>query len=78
MFVCTISIPVQRMMRPVGRSTYTSLARVRAALTGMACLFGYRLHTTDEAYLQRHEGRIVGAVSKARVVTERVNQPPRS
>jgi glycosyltransferase involved in cell wall biosynthesis len=75
--VRTVSIPVERKMRPVGRSTYTSLARVRAAFAGMACLFGYRLRTTNEAFLQLHGGRLVGAVTKARVVTERANQPAR-
>lgn len=75
--VRTVSIPVKRMMRIHGRSGYTGLARVRAALTGMACVLGYRLRTTDEAYLQRQGAPIVGAVSRARVLTGPVTQPAR-
>jgi glycosyltransferase involved in cell wall biosynthesis len=53
------------------------LGRLRAALRGMACVLGYRLRTTNEAYLQRRESLIVGAVTKARVVAEQAKQPAR-
>jgi polyisoprenyl-phosphate glycosyltransferase len=76
--VRTTSVPVRRMMRPVGRSGYTSLARVRAALSGLACVFGYRLGTSKEPYLQSRAGQIVGAVTTARVVSEGVRHAAQS
>jgi len=64
------SVPVQRMIRAEGRSSYTGLARLRVALTGVACVLGYRLRTSDEPYLQRRGKEIVRAVSRARALSE--------
>lgn len=50
------SVPVQCLTRKEGQSSYTSLARLRAALTGIACVIGYRLGTTSEPYLRPREG----------------------
>jgi glycosyltransferase involved in cell wall biosynthesis len=54
--------PVERRMRVHGRSAYTSLARVRAALAGLACVFGHRLGVVREPYLKQRGSFIVAEV----------------
>lgn len=68
--VTSISVPLKRMMRPHGRSTYTSLARVRAGLEGMACVFNHRLRRTDKPYLQARGRDLIRAITRARVTGE--------
>lgn len=66
---CAI-VPVKRMERPIGRSSYTSLARVRAAITGIRCVIAYRLGLDQQPYLKRHGDGVVQSLARARVVEE--------
>ena len=47
----TISIPVARVRRPVGRSSYTALTRVYTALRAFACVFEYKFRPPTHPYL---------------------------
>ncbi len=62
--VAGTSIPVQRRMRVHGRSGYTSLARVKAALAGFGCVILHRFRIVREPYLKKH-GNLVAAGVKS-------------
>ena len=62
------TVPVKRLMRMHGRSGYTSLARIRAALDGFACVFSYRLGIGREPYLKARGNPIVADVRSARIL----------
>ena len=49
----TISLPVERARRPVGRSSYTALTRVQTALRAFACVFEYTFRPAAHPYLDR-------------------------
>ncbi len=68
--VPSISVPLKRMMRAEGRSTYTSLARVHAAIEGMTCWLNYRLQRHQTPYLQEHSKDLVRTLTRARVIGE--------
>jgi len=68
--VPSISVPLKRMMRAEGRSTYTSLARVHAAIEGMTCWLNYRLQRHETPYLQAHGRDLVRTLTRARVTGE--------
>jgi hypothetical protein len=68
---CAI-VPVKRMSRPIGRSSYTSLARVRAAITGLRCVLAYKFKLDEQPYLRRHGAGLVRSLSRARVTQETI------
>jgi polyisoprenyl-phosphate glycosyltransferase len=57
--------PVERRMRVHGRSAYTSLARVRAALAGLSCVFSHRFGIAREPYIKHRGSSIVAKVRSA-------------
>ncbi len=66
---CAI-VPVKRMSRPIGRSSYTSLARVRAAITGIRCVLAYKFGLDQQPYLRRHGAGLIRSLSRARVALD--------
>lgn len=71
---CAI-VPVKRMERPIGRSSYTSLARVRAAITGIRCVLAYKFGLDQQPYLRRHGAGLVRSLTRARVVHASAGRP---
>ena len=64
----TRSVPVRRLKRAGRRSSYTSLARLRAALTGVACVIGYRLGATTQPYVRDRGKAFIKSLTRARAV----------
>jgi glycosyltransferase involved in cell wall biosynthesis len=60
--------PVERRMRVHGRSAYTSLARVRAALAGLSCVFSHRFGIAREPFLTGRGNQIVASVKSAGIL----------
>jgi hypothetical protein len=55
-------------MRVHGRSAYTSLARVRAALAGLSCVLSHRFCIARDPFLTGRGNQIVASVKGAGIL----------